>query len=113
MRQQQQKIQSSQDRFTITLPIELASQVRKVTKRENISISFFARQAIETKLEQMGKEQTNDKEEELTLQERRSFMELPIEERKRIMEEQAEKIKEHYEQDTEWKELQGGDIVEY
>ena len=54
-----------------------------------------------------------DEEEELTLQERRSFMELPVEERKRIMEEQAGKIKEHYEQDTEWKELQGGDIVEY
>jgi len=51
--------------------------------------------------------------EELTLQERRNFMELPIEERKRTMEEQAEKIKEYYEQDTEWKELQGGDIVEY
>jgi len=51
--------------------------------------------------------------EELTLQERRNFMELPIEERKRIMEEQAEEIKEYYEQDTEWEERQGGEIVEY
>jgi len=113
MKQQQQKIKSSQDRFTITLPLELARQVRQVAKRENISISFFARQAIETKLEQMGQEQTDVQEEQLTLQERRRFMELPLEERKRRMEEQAENIKAHYEQEAEWKELQGGDIVEY
>lgn len=110
MRQQQQKIKSSQDRFTITLPIDLAKQVREVTKRQNISISLFTRQAIETKLEQMAE---GLKGKELTINERRDFMELPKEARRKIMEEQAAAIHKHYERDTEWRELQGGDIVEY
>jgi len=48
----------------------------------------------------------------LSLVERRAFMKLPIEERRRILAEQAEQMATHYEQDPEWKELQGGDIVE-
>ena len=44
---------------------------------------------------------------------RRALMQLPIEERRRILEAQAEKLVAHYEQDAEWREFQGGDIVEY
>jgi hypothetical protein len=44
---------------------------------------------------------------------RRAFLKLSLEERRRIMAEQAEKMAQYYEQDQEWKELQGGDIVEY
>jgi hypothetical protein len=40
-------------------------------------------------------------------------MDLPIEERRKIMAEQAEKMAQYYEQNQEWKELQGGDIIEY
>jgi len=49
----------------------------------------------------------------LTLVERRALMKLPLSERRRILAEQADKIASHYEEDTEWRELQGGDIVEY
>lgn len=44
---------------------------------------------------------------------RRSFMELPIEERRRILARQAQNLQEHYEEDSERKELQAGDITEY
>jgi hypothetical protein len=40
-------------------------------------------------------------------------MKLPLEKRRRILTEQAEKMAAYYKQDLEWKELQGGDIVEY
>ena len=49
----------------------------------------------------------------LSLVERRAFLRLPMEERRRILAEQARKMAAHYEKDSEWKELQGGDIVEY
>ncbi|MBI4641978.1 MAG: hypothetical protein HY731_14910 [Candidatus Tectomicrobia bacterium] len=52
-------------------------------------------------------------EQPLSLIERRAFMKLPLEERRRILAEQAEKMAAYYEQDSEWKELQAGDIVEY
>jgi len=58
-------------------------------------------------------EETIEMEQPRSLIERRAFLKLPIEERRRIMAEQAEKAAQYYEQDTEWREFQGGDIVEY
>jgi hypothetical protein len=52
-------------------------------------------------------------EEPLSLIERRAFMNLPMEERRRILAEQARKMVTHYERDSEWKDYQGGDLVEY
>jgi hypothetical protein len=51
--------------------------------------------------------------EPITLRQRRAFMKLPLEKRRRILTEQAEKMAAYYKQDLEWKELQGGDIIEY
>ncbi len=51
-------------------------------------------------------------EEPLSLIERRAFMRLPLAERNRILAEQAEKMVVHYEQDTEWRTLSGGDFVD-
>lgn len=48
-----------------------------------------------------------------SLVERRAFMKLPLEERRRLMAKQAEKLAAVYEEDTEWKQTQGGDILEY
>ena len=45
--------------------------------------------------------------------ERRSFMKLPLEERRRILAEQAEKLATYYAQDSEWREMEAGDLVEY
>ena len=48
-----------------------------------------------------------------SLIERRAFLALPKDVRRRRLREQAEQMVEHYEQDSEWRELEGGDIVEY
>lgn len=48
-----------------------------------------------------------------TLAQRRAFMKLPLEERRRILAEQAEGMLAHYQQDSEWQELQTGDVIEY
>ncbi len=49
----------------------------------------------------------------LPVVERQAFMKLPLEERRRLLAEQAARLAEHYAQDTEWRELEGGDLVEY
>ena len=48
-----------------------------------------------------------------TVIERRSFMKLPLEKRRQILAEQAAKIAGYYETSAEWKELEGGDLIEY
>ncbi len=48
----------------------------------------------------------------LPIIERRSFMKLPLEERRRILAEQAEKLATYYAQDSEWREMEAGDLVE-
>jgi len=44
---------------------------------------------------------------------RRAFLRLPPTERYRLLAEQAEQLREHYQQDSEWRELEAGDLVEY
>ena len=44
---------------------------------------------------------------------RRQFLELPKEERHRILSEQAKEMADFYENDPEWREWEGGPIVEY
>ena len=48
-----------------------------------------------------------------SLSERRQFLELPEAERDRILSEQAKEMADFYEHDTEWREWEGGPIVEY
>ena len=48
----------------------------------------------------------------LTLSDRYAFLKLPIAERQKVLSMQAEAMIEHYENNTEWKDLMTGDIVE-
>ena len=50
---------------------------------------------------------------EKPLSERRRFLQLPNEERNRILSEQAKEMADFYENDTEWREWEGGPILEY
>jgi hypothetical protein len=49
----------------------------------------------------------------LTLEQRLDFLKLPIAERRQILESQAEEMITHYQQETDWKELMAGDIIDY
>jgi Zn-dependent peptidase ImmA (M78 family) len=54
-----------------------------------------------------------EREQALSLVERRALMKLPLAERRRVLTEQAAKVAAHYDRDTEWRESQVGDIVDY
>lgn len=69
---------------------------------------------------QLGREEaervlgeTIEMDQPLSLVERRALMKLPLAERRRVLAEQAARVAAHYDNDTEWRDLQGGDIVDY
>ena len=49
----------------------------------------------------------------LSLEQRLAFLKLPMAERRGILESQAETMLAHYQQDSDWKELMSGDIIDY
>ena len=55
----------------------------------------------------------NSSQSELTLEERIIFLKLPLSERQKILEEQAESMVDHYEENSEWKELLTNNIIDY
>lgn len=48
-----------------------------------------------------------------SLIERRAFLELPTNLRRNLLREQAKQMANYYQHDSEWRELEGGDLVEY
>lgn len=48
-----------------------------------------------------------------TLTDRRVFMQLPTAMRRNLLKAQAKRMADHYENDSEWRDLEGGDLVEY
>jgi hypothetical protein len=50
---------------------------------------------------------------ELSLEDRITFLKLPLFERQKILKEQAESMINHYQENSEWKELLTNDIIDY
>jgi hypothetical protein len=50
---------------------------------------------------------------ELSLEDRIAFLKFPLLERQKILKEQAESMVDHYEENSEWKELLTNDIIDY
>ena len=76
------------------------------------SIQLWGEPIYDTEAESLLN-QTMDLSIDKPLSERRKFLQLPKEERERILSEQAEEMADFYEHDTEWREWEGGPIVEY
>lgn len=89
--------------ITLQLNYELLQKVNRWAESRGISVD----EAIANLIDQLP-ESTMP-----TLEQRKAFLKLSPTERRCILAEQSDAIAFHYEQDTEWKELQAGDIVEY
>ena len=50
---------------------------------------------------------------ELSLEDRITLLKLPLFERQKILKEQAESMVNHYQENSEWKELLTNDIIDY
>ncbi|MHB1464098.1 MAG: helix-turn-helix domain-containing protein [Thermoleophilia bacterium] len=92
-------------------PMELAPEEPKWL-RQNTLRAFSEGLISESEASRLLQQRV-EKQEELSLIERRAFLSLPIVERRRIMEEQARKAAAFYEKELKIEELQGGDLIEY
>jgi hypothetical protein len=77
---------------------ELLPKLRSLSRHEKLEVIQF----LESELAQ-----------DETKISRSDFMKLPMERRQQILREQANAMVSHYQQDTEWLELETGDIIEY
>ena len=91
----------------VEIPPETPERFRQQVHRA-LSEELITKTEAEQLLDHAAKPSTNR-----SLSERRQFLELPKEERERILSEQAEEMADFYEHDTEWREWEGGPIVEY
>ena len=91
----------------IEIPPEKPERFRQQVHRA-LSEELITKTEAEQLLDHAAKPSANR-----LLSERRQFLELPKEERERILSEQAEEMADFYEHDTEWREWEGGPIVEY
>jgi hypothetical protein len=56
---------------------------------------------------------TDHSQSSLSLSQRRAFLKRPLAERQHLLQAQAETLITHYQTDTEWQELQAGDVIDY
>ena len=75
--------------------------------KEKIRLLRESAEAIAQNLEDSPEEDDSP-----SLQERLDFLKLPLAERRRILAEQADALVSHYQEDTEWRELMAGDIID-
>ena len=94
-------------REPIEIPPEKPERFRQQVHRA-LSEELITKTEAEQLLDYAAKPSANR-----SLSERHQFLELPKEERERILSEQAEEMADFYEHDTEWREWEGGPVVEY
>lgn len=78
---------------------ELFPKLRSLSRREKLQI-----------IQELAGDLAQEESKRLS---RSEVIKLSMEKRRQILREQADAIVSHYEQDTEWRELETGDIVEY
>lgn len=91
----------------INIPTEKPQRFQKQI-RSAISEGFITEGDSKRLLNQIEQSSTDQ-----SLSERRQFLALPKKERHRILSEQAKEMADFYENDPEWREWEGGPIVEY
>ena len=57
--------------------------------------------------------QGQDSDSFLTLSDRHAFLKLPMDLRRNLLEKQASQMADYYQHDSDWRELDTGDLVEY
>ena len=57
--------------------------------------------------------QGQDSDSFLTLIDRHAFLKLPMDLRRNLLEKQASQMADYYQHDSDWRELEGSDLVEY
>lgn len=90
-------------------PVIIEKQGRQVA----VMMSLEEYQRLSTSTNKMSNLDDNPSETDLSLEQRLQILKLPPKQRAKILSESAEAMLSHYENDTQWQELSGGDFLEY
>jgi hypothetical protein len=90
----------------------LLDQVRHLAQQQGRSPDAIITDAVVLYLQNQPETFSDRQNTDLTIEQRRTFMKLPLQERHRMLQAQADAISPHYQQNTEWRELQTGDLIE-
>jgi hypothetical protein len=91
----------------------LTAQVLPGNKIELQNSNLTEGQIVEVIVIISQSESPSSDEASISLSERKNFLKLPLDERRRILSSQAEAMVSHYEENSDWKELLAGDVIEY
>ena len=91
----------------------LLEKLMTVAKQRGRSPEALVNEAVNLYLDSQLVLEGYRESEPLTLKQRRDVLKLPLEERRRLLQQQAEIMATHYENNTEWQDLQPGDLIEY
>jgi plasmid stability protein len=99
---------------TVNLPEEVSAALEQLAAQTGRSLEVVLTQAVISYLQtHLGTNELPQTQTALSLSQRQSFLKLPVAERRRLLEVQAEALSAHYQTDTQWQELQVGDLLEY
>ena len=92
----------------------LSTEVLQLAQQQGRSPEALVTEAVQLYLQNsFTKADSKFTEQSLSLEDRLKFMKLPLDERRQILQRQADAMSTHYEQDSEWREWQTGDLIEY
>jgi hypothetical protein len=92
----------------------LLTEVLQLAQHQGRSPEAIVTEAVQFYLQHSSNPEISDlTNQPLSLSERLAFMKLSLDERRQILQQQADAMSIHYEQDSEWREWQTGDLIEY
>lgn len=91
-------------------PVIIEKQRRQVA----VMLSLEEYQRLSTSSnKKMSNLDDNSLETDLSVEQRLQILKLPLQQRNKVLSESAQAMLSHYENDTQWQELSGGDFLEY
>jgi acyl-CoA reductase-like NAD-dependent aldehyde dehydrogenase len=99
--------------MSTTMTIEVRDEAYQAIRGTAIRTGRAPEAVAQEWVERVAKQRRATPASSYTSPDRRAFLQLTQVERRRILAEQAEHLRDHYEQDSEWRDLEAGDLVEY
>lgn len=90
-------------------PVVIEKQGRQVA----VMLSWEEYDHLSKLANQLANLDNYSSEADLSLEQRLKILKLPRDQRAKILSDSAEAILSHYENDTQWQELSGGDFIDY
>jgi hypothetical protein len=90
----------------------LLQKLNELAQQQGQSPEEIITQAVTLYLKSQMQSSKPPETQPLSIDRRRAFLKLPMAERRQILQDQSENLMTHYQTDSEWQDLQVGDLIE-